>query len=73
MVLGKINIVKTLGLSKLITYFNISVLVISEQLIKEINSSKLWLVITLPLSLVSVKSRAYQVSMLNTNDAMALN
>ena len=34
--LGKINIVKTLGLSKLI--YNTSVLVIPEQLIKEINS-----------------------------------
>ena len=34
--LGKINIIKTLGLSKLI--YNTSVLVIPEQLIKEINS-----------------------------------
>jgi len=36
MSLNKINIVKTLGLSKLI--YNTSVLVIPEQLIKEINS-----------------------------------
>jgi len=34
--LGKINIVKTLGLSKLI--YTTSVLVLAEQLIKEVNS-----------------------------------
>jgi len=34
--LGKINIVKTLGLSKLI--YNASVLIIPEQLVKEMNS-----------------------------------